>query len=584
MDNDIDKSLVFINSPIDSISDDIIGFSAHADKLQAAIASGAKMIAVTSPFGSGKSSLSKILEKNLEKHSEYQCIRLSLWPQLLSSKNKSNESETNTYEATDLHRYFLYQVVSKINPRHATYVGKKLNGNYGLWKLHIDGVGGTLLIILAAILFIASFIIGKFMDADTELLKWSAKAVSDFFLIVSIAFFVISIWRSEILFSSRKSEGQRITTSTDIIELFKKYILNHNAVDHYVIIIEDLDRTDNNDLVVTFLKELRKYYIEDENGKITFIVNIKPESFIHKRLAEHEQGSFETLYSKLFDYTLNLQSINIMDYDAILSSLLQQKEEQIKALLNVKSVSLDDTPEFEWIIRGNELSIRTIKERLNRTFALYESLKKRFANSPVDFKKCAAASYLTTAYEKDFYSTDHEAFGLLSEALIRNDLDSQIETLLLDCSDEYKSAVKELVQAHLIDDEYHKYYYNYPQDGRIYYSDELVVRSAILFGTAPDNLIQMTERSLARGSSIFEESFARLMRLGILIPDAVMENELLYIEALRYYSEGVYEWIRNLDYKEESTPVTVKKILNLLSFDTNRSVYSSIHAKKYSEI
>ena len=91
--------------------------------------------------------------------------------------------------------------------------------------------------------------------------------------------------------------------------------------------------------------------------KLHFIVNIKPESFIHDTEAEHEKNSHEALYSKLFDYTLNLQSINIMDYDAILDSLIYQKEELIKSLLDIESVSLRDIPEMEWIIRGEEISI-----------------------------------------------------------------------------------------------------------------------------------------------------------------------------------------------------------------------------------
>ena len=95
------------------------------------------------------------------------------------------------------------------------------------------------------------------MDADDTFFKWSTKTVSDGTLVASIVLFVISVWRSEILFSSRKSEGQRLTTPSDIIDVYKKYVLKCNEAEHYVVVIEDLDRTDNNELVVTFLKELR---------------------------------------------------------------------------------------------------------------------------------------------------------------------------------------------------------------------------------------------------------------------------------------------------------------------------------------
>ena len=575
----MDDSLVYINAPITDRSDDIIGLSPYADKLQSAISSGSRMIAVTSPFGAGKSSLSKLLEENLQEHSEYKIVRLSLWPQLLAGEPDKTDRETN-----ELHRYFLYQLVSKVKPRKAAYIGKRLNGNYGLWKIQTNSGFGSFLLIVAAILFVISFIIGKFMDADDTFFKWSTKTVSDGTLVASIVLFVISVWRSEILFSSRKSEGQRLTTPSDIIDVYKKYVLKCNEAEHYVVVIEDLDRTDNNELVVTFLKELRKYYVEDENGKVTFIVNIKPESFIHDTEAEHEKNSHEALYSKLFDYTLNLQSINIMDYDAILDSLICQKEELIKSLLDIESVSLRDIPEMEWIIRGEEISIRTIKDRLNKAFSLYESIKIKFPESPSDFKKCTASAYLTTEYEKDFYATDHEAFGYLVEAYIQGELKEQLDTLLPKGSPEYKDAVKELIEARLIDDEYHRYYYNYPQFGHIYYSDELVVKTAILYGTPSENLSQMIERSLERNSTVFEESFDRIKRLGIKIPELVFEKEMLYIEALRYYPEGVYTWMSNLDYSNDAKEPTIEKILSTLAFDVPRSIYGETHAKKYIDI
>lgn len=573
------KSLVFINSPINGVSDDIIGFSSYADKLQDALDSGAKMIAVTSPFGSGKSSLSKLLEENLQTDPKYKCVRISLWPQLLK-----RDTPDSPLEVTELHRYFLYQLISKINPRRATYIDKKLNGNYGLWKIYIDGIGGFALAMLSAALFILSLIIGKFAGDETEIFNLSAKVIGDFALVFSIISFGLALWKSEILFSSRRSEGQRTTTPSDLVEIFKKYVLKHNAADCYVIIIEDLDRTDSNNLVVTFLKELRKYYIEDENGKIAFIVNIKPESFIHNHPDENERHSRETLYSKLFDYILNLQSINISDYDAILNSLLQQKANLIKNLLRKDHISLESIPEMEWIIRGNELSIRVIKDRLNKAFSLYESLINKFSDSPVDFGKCTSATYLITAFEKDFYQTDHEAFGRLVEAYIQGNLTEKLDKELSNCNVDYRSAVAEMINAHLIDDEYHMYYYNYPQEGRIYYSDEIVVRSGILYGIDSGNLQQMAERSLVRKSSIFQESFEKIKRLKISIPDIVIETEPLYIEALHYHPDGVYEWIQKLDYNDESKNTTIEKIFKVLSFDSSRNVFNATHAKKYSEI
>ena len=120
----------------------------------------------------------------------------------------------------------------------------------------------------------------------------------------------------------------------------------------YIITIEDLDRTDNGSAVIGFLKELRKYYLptNDEQffhqNRVIFIVNIKPESFVIENMNKLENGEVRTktaengemgsqniievnscdlLYSKLFDYVLNLQTIHMVDYDIVLCALLEEK-------------------------------------------------------------------------------------------------------------------------------------------------------------------------------------------------------------------------------------------------------------------
>ena len=51
------KNTVYLNRPIQSKEQDWIGISTYVEKLNDAIEAGAKIIAVTSDFGTGKSSL-----------------------------------------------------------------------------------------------------------------------------------------------------------------------------------------------------------------------------------------------------------------------------------------------------------------------------------------------------------------------------------------------------------------------------------------------------------------------------------------------------------------------------------------------
>ena len=52
-----------MNTPITSADEDVIGFSTYVENLDAAIAAGGQMIALTSPFGAGKTSIVELTGK-----------------------------------------------------------------------------------------------------------------------------------------------------------------------------------------------------------------------------------------------------------------------------------------------------------------------------------------------------------------------------------------------------------------------------------------------------------------------------------------------------------------------------------------
>ena len=71
-----------------------------------------------------------------------------------------------------------------------------------------------------------------------------------------------------------------------------------------LVIIDDLDRIDKREIVVTFLKELYRFRdsIIEYRENLIFIVSIKPES-------ELEPKKESDVYSKIFDEMLFLNSI-----------------------------------------------------------------------------------------------------------------------------------------------------------------------------------------------------------------------------------------------------------------------------------
>ena len=96
---------------------------------------------------------------------------------------------------------------------------------------------------------------------------------------------------------------------------------------HYIIVLEDLDRSNDPIKVLNFLKEFRKYYQPSNNklqNKATFIINLKTESAIKSNMTTSTE---KNLFSKIFDLVINVQKINIDNYDVILNGLIEEKKE-----------------------------------------------------------------------------------------------------------------------------------------------------------------------------------------------------------------------------------------------------------------
>ena len=426
---DNDLNLIFLNTPISDKCQDVIGVGKYVEKLNSAIDAGAQMIAVTSPFGSGKSSISELLEQKRVDKKREKFIKISMWTQF--------HGDSKNCSTTDLHRDFVYQLSSQIDNKRGSYINRRLSPNYSLLKLHANKKRYWVMILFVIILLTLSWSIKKFPDQTILLFPKLEKNIDNwvtFFSFVGVVLGAIVITKAEIIFSTKKTRGKREIESSEIIDLYRDEILKHKGIvkrKRYLVIIEDLDRTSDSKAVVGFLKELRKYYVHDTKAsntatsyrnKVVFIVNVKPEALLIDQKSEHVKESDintdkDSLYAKLFDYVLNLQTINIDNYDAILEGLLQEKKEAIKKNGFSIEGNLSELPGMQWIIRdkGHGIGIREIKERLNIAFSLYESLKDRFQGSINirDFDKCAVVAYLTTAFEHDFYNTNDQAFQKL---------------------------------------------------------------------------------------------------------------------------------------------------------------------------
>lgn len=590
---------LFLNTPISTEEDDIIGVGTHIRKLNAAIDSDAQMIAMTSPFGAGKTSVIELLQASREKkrkdrkfreriklprQAKEKVVKISMWSHL--------PKEGQEKSVTDLHRTFIYQLASRIKPQRGSYVYRRLNPNYGMLRLYTNKMRFWVLTIVTLFFALISWAIKTFSEELEPIMPEIIMDHSDAFatgaFFMAILFGLLVLTRADILFSFKKGEEGRDIDTDEIIDLYRTEFLKpwrHERSrppklfpgTHYIVVIEDLDRTVNHTAVISFLTELRKYCSPDAQYKnrMTFVVNIKPESVLDSKSAFSDGGS---IYAKIFDFVLNLQTINIDNYDAILEGLLKPRKERISALgLQYEPDRIVDTlPGMQWIIREQRIGIREVKERLNIAFSLYEALHGKFPQSDISMETCAAVAYLTTAFEKDFYSLKGREFGLLVDKYIENpSADYHLcGEILQGTSEEFQKTVWQLIDAKLIGASYRSYFYNYPQSSKLYTTNESRVINAILYGEQTPGLNEAVEKVLATKSTAIADAFHKVDQLKIQLPDLIFDAEFLYIEALRVIRPGLIRKLRTLDYSTDGLEKTFQIYLKVLSYDRDRRCYS----------
>ena len=298
-------SLVFMNTPITSADEDVIGFSTYVEKLDAAITAGGQMIALTSPFGAGKTSIVELLQEKYRENQHKRVIKISMWSNLFptggngkADREEGQKTHIHGGDTTELHKGLVYQLISQINWRKGNYVSRRLSQNFGLLKVQTDKLPYWISILMALVLFSLGYIFPKKLAVSIPFFGEAAAIIEWCMLLIAAILVAIVITRAEIVFSSNKSEGDRKIDANEIMQFYRSDVLRYKSGKavlqkvpilkrrsrHYIVVIEDLDRTDDNDAVVNFLKELRKYYVPDSvagqqcryRNKVTFLINVKP--------------------------------------------------------------------------------------------------------------------------------------------------------------------------------------------------------------------------------------------------------------------------------------------------------------------
>lgn len=584
----IEDCTTFINMPISSDEEDKIGIAQHALEIKDAINKGAQTIAITSDFGGGKSSLVKYLETQYSKFNTKFCY-VNLWCDI-----KQNDS-------TELHRSFIYQLGNQISRLKGQYISKRLSKNYGLFKISLQNAWQAFMsYIMLAFILMGALCIPLYEKITTqiigeELLENIHNQIGIGAFIIALLIGLFLLYTADIVFSSKRSAGSREINEHELMDIYKSYICNYH-LKHYIVIVEDLDRADN-EIVLKFIKELRRYYVPNNRkqykkrrlstntsifnfrnrNRITFIVNIKSESALGK--------DAENLYPKVFDYTLNLKQIHIDNYDVIMKKLLEDNKELFRK--NHIPVFKNDEiiPEFEWLKRGKNLNIRDLKNRLNATISTYINLLHKFDAGRVSLPKCIASAYINVAYEKEYNKIEKLGFDDVINLYVQdhqitfNDIVNYYSTNSIAISEDFAAELLRLIKANLLDSDYKQYFYNYPKDSYLHTNDENKLSNIILYDTdisqSPD-FDDLANRLIKTNPQIIDNSYNRLDALGLLCPKCIFYSHSLMDYSIRNYSAMVWKTLSNeLPYDDRSMASTSKILVNIIvnSLLSNNSLF-----------
>lgn len=590
------KPIVFLNTPIESDETDVIGIDSSVLSAKAAINNGANMIGVIADYGTGKSSITQYLVNN---EPDYHSININMWD-CLNQKDAGQSIEN----ISNLSKSFLYQLAVNSTDKRgsstfAKHINKRLSKNYGLISFSVISVLQWLYFLLAG-LFYSFYQALSNSKSYLTFPNWLI-ATSPLFLFIAILFLVFGIRKSSIAFSHWKDQSGKNKDVNDLFEVYdqiaSRLYKSRPKSQKHIIIVEDLDRISDKSMVIGFLKELYRFQnllTKPQKERIVFIVSVKPEALLVEDESK-EQSIIKDLdkhiYDKLFDYTINLKPLHCEDYESVIFDIIYNDMDNKSNLEYLLGYAINNklSDEFRWIMQGQNLTIRNLKNRLNQAIALMVTLKnknyKLQSKSAISFATCAAVTYLEETYESQYYEViKHEnklAQIIRSSYDIRNSGDDNEEkqTKLVNMlgyfssfavTDAFIKDMAQLILSGTIDEDFKMYFYNYPKGSHIKTSDEKDLCDLLLLPEEhpKDELLnEKVSRLLMinKDKNIITECLERISaKLETAFPSIILDNEYLFSYAMKInITKTKNTVIRNATWTNQSfkqSEMTIRKI------------------------
>ena len=307
--------------------------------------------------------------------------------------------------------------------------------------------------------------------------------------------FVLSFWNTE---TEEFSKNEMMEIYNSIIGEKQKYI----------IIIEDIDRTNAKKVRARFIRELYEMYYKS-NDKSVFIVEVGKE-----QLKEDKGNDIE----KQFDVMLECGEIDFSNSDVkLLESLLSTKRQE---LLNIALDIEDKSIKWDLLCMGKDINIRKLKHRYNKAILKYETLRNRFPNSKIYINTCLVIDYLTAKYEL----SDEEL-----KKVIKKHLDVYDPNKKSVWNEEIDQDIYSFVKDGTLTEEYNRYINNYPIASKYRTEDEVNVYNLVFKNNIKhiEEVVPAINR-LDNVNDVVSEALERRMNVYSEIPEVILENKRLF--------------------------------------------------------
>ena len=504
------KNYYFIEGTTDN---DIIGFESYVDSLNVAIKNKSRFIGLISEFGTGKSSLIKMLKNSDNESNPINVITVNLW---------NCEENQNDKSKLDIHQVFLHQLIDELDIKTKEYYKKKINKKYRLIDIKLGYKNKFCIYVLFFYYLFSSLEILKFINLFPNEIYRNVY----YSLISLLTILCILLYKPILSFNREKTDNYIDENDTKdlYVDIMKEYFSNKkNKNKQLVICLEELDRFSDYKVVIKHIKEFYKFYkLNPEN--VTFIIAIKSANSLAKLSKEDDKSivtnSIKNAYEKVFDFILNMNSINIQDFDYILLDLLNEKKNDMPDGVSIPDINRLDA--WRYLYYGKNITIRDLKHRYNYAISLYLSVRESGLEK-VDFKKCLYISYLEDEYNTLYYKITSDSNVIMDVLLYYakyKNLDNYEDN---DFDDEEKRIMIDGIMKKYINVDYVYYFFKFPKNKKAYSIHELNLYNAIFFNETNINI----DDSLKMLTDAEIKNIAKKRIDETILPDVVFKHKQL---------------------------------------------------------